>query len=112
MTFFDANETLLDQQHGFRSKRSCESQLMIAVHDLALSMNNRKQTDIIILDFAKAFDKVPHERLLHKLDYYGIRGKTNKWMRTFLTQRHQRVVVDGEAVDYTPVHLEYHKVQW
>ena len=39
-----------------------------------------KQTDLIIMDFAKAFDKVPHRRLLHKLDYYGIRGSTHKWI--------------------------------
>ena len=69
---------LADCQHGFRNQRSCETQLVQFVHDIISNLDgavNRghKQTDLIIMDFAKAFDKVPHRRLLHKLDYYGIR---------------------------------------
>ena len=56
-----------------------------------------KQTDLIIMDFAKAFDKVPHRRLLHKLDYYGIRGSTHKWVSSWLSGRSQQVVLDGQA---------------
>ena len=72
-----------DCQHGFRSQRSCETQLVQFVHDIFSNLDgavNRghKQTDLIIMDFAKAFDKVPHRRLLHKLEYYGIRGSTRK----------------------------------
>ena len=68
---------LADCQHGFRSQRSCETQLVQFVHDIISNLDgavNRghKQTDLIIMDFAKAFDKVPHRRLLHKLKYYGI----------------------------------------
>ncbi len=55
------------------------------------------------MDFAKAFDKVPHRRLLIKLSHYGIRGPLLAWIETFLTHRTQRVVVDGEASDFTPV---------
>ena len=58
-----------------------------------------KQTDLIIMDFAKAFDKVPHRRLLHKLDYYGIRGFTHKWINSWLSGRSQQVVLDGQASD-------------
>ena len=70
---------LADCQHGFRSWRSCETHSVQSVHDVTSNLDgatNRghKQTDLIIMDFAKAFDKVPHMRLLHKLDYYGIRG--------------------------------------
>ena len=54
-----------------------------------------KQTDLIIMDFTKAFDKVPHRRLLHKLDYYGIRGSTHKWIR--LSVQSQQVVLDRQA---------------
>ena len=73
---------LADCQHGFRSQRSCETQLVQFVHDIISNLDgavNRghKQTDLIIMDFAKAFDKVPHRRLLHKLEYYGIRGSTH-----------------------------------
>ena len=59
---------LADCQHGLRSQRSCQTQLDGAVN------RGHSETDLIIMDFAKAFDKVPHRRLLHKLDYYGIRG--------------------------------------
>ena len=74
---------LADCQHGFPSQRSCETQLVQFVHDIISNLDgavNRghKQTDLIIMDFAKAFDKVPHRRLLHKLEYYGIRGSTHK----------------------------------
>ena len=58
-----------------------------------------KQTDLFIMDFAKAFDKVPHRRLLHKLDYYGIRGSTHKWINSWLSRRTQQVVLDGQASD-------------
>ena len=73
---------LTDSQHGFRSQRSCETQLVQFFHDLVSNLDralnrNHRQTDVIIMDFAKAFDKVPHRRLLYKLDYYGIRGSTH-----------------------------------
>ena len=64
---------------------------------------NHRQTDVIIMDFAKAFDKVPHRRLLYKLDYYGIRGSTHKWTTSWLSGRSQKVVLDGEASDPVPV---------
>ena len=95
-------------QHGFRSQRSCEAQLVQFVHDIISNLDgavNRghKQTDLIIMDFAKAFDKVPHRRLLHKLDYYGIRGSTHKWINSWLSGRTQKVVLDGQASDPVPV---------
>ena len=55
------------------------------------------------MDFAKAFDKVPHRRLLHKLDYCGIRGSTHKWITSWLSGRFQEVVLDGQASDPVPV---------
>ena len=51
--------------------------------------------DVILLDFAKAFDKVPHQRLLQKLDYYGVRGHTKNWIASFLEKRQQQVLLDG-----------------
>ena len=71
-------------QHGFRSKRSCETQLVISIQDLAKSLADGTQIDIILLDFSKAFDKVPHQRLIHKLNYYGIRDKKLNWITDFL----------------------------
>ena len=62
-----------------------------------------KQTDVIIMDFAKAFDKVPHRRLLYKLDHYGIRGSTHKRISSWLSECSQKVVLDGQASDTVPV---------
>jgi hypothetical protein len=55
------------------SKRSCETQLLTLSHELLNNLHTGKQTDLIILDFSKAFDKVPHKKLFRKLDNYGIR---------------------------------------
>ena len=71
---------LTDLQHGFRRGHSCETQLLITTHDILKAFDKKLQTDIIILDFSKAFDMVPHGTLLHKLDHMGINGKLNKWL--------------------------------
>ena len=63
----------------------------------------QKQTDVIIMDFAQAFDKVPHRKLLYKLDHYGIRGSIHKWISSWLSERSQKVVLDGQASDPVPV---------
>ena len=63
--------------------------------DFARTLNEGGQTDVIALDFSKAFDKVAHSRLLYKLDYYGIRGNLHSWLSSFLCGRSQQVVVDG-----------------
>ena len=99
---------LADCQHGFRSRRSCEPQLVQFVHDVISNLDgvmNRghKQTDLIIMDFAKTFDKVTHRRLLHKLENYGIRGSIHKWISSWLSGRCQQVVLDGQASDPVPV---------
>jgi hypothetical protein len=62
---------LHENQHGFRAKRSCESQLLMTTDDIAKHLDQGKQVDVGILDFSKAFDKVPHIRLSKKLQYYG-----------------------------------------
>ena len=91
-------------QHGFRAKHSCELQLLITVEELTRNLDLGVQTDVLILDFQKAFDKVPHQRLLEKLRYYGIRGNILEWISQWLTSRNQSVVVDGET-SY-PVHVK------
>ena len=78
---------LTDKQHGFRSKHSCESQLILTVHDLASSLDNRSQINMVIMDFSKAFDSIPHNHLLLKLNRYGIQNNTNRLISNFLKQR-------------------------
>ena len=65
--------------------RSFETQLILTVDDLAGETDKGGQTDVILLDFSKAFDKVPYKRLLLKLDFYGIRGMTKRWIEDFLS---------------------------
>ena len=63
------------------------------MHDITKSMEAGNQVDIVLLDFTKALDKVPHQRLLHKLNFYGVRNNTLKWIESFLKHRSQKVVV-------------------
>ena len=65
-------------------RRSCETQLIMLIDELSKNMQSRKQTDLILLDFSKSFDKVAHEKLLQKLHSYGIRGCTLKWIKDVL----------------------------
>lgn len=92
----EGNNILYDLQHGFRSKRSTETQLLAFVQDILQNLRNNKQTDVIIMDFEKAFDKVSHPKLLQKLNYYGINNNINLWIKNFLNNRSQRVVCNGE----------------
>ena len=68
------NNILYPLQHGFQEKRSCETQLIEFVHDIAFNMQEGIQNDVVVMDFAKAFDKVAHNRLLYKLSSYGVKG--------------------------------------
>ena len=77
MKYLDSHKILTTAQHGFRSGHSCETQLIQTVHDFAYSLNNKTQTDVVIMDFSKAFDTVAHNRLLLKCAQYGIDGKIN-----------------------------------
>ena len=91
-------------QHGFRQHRSCVTQLLQFVHSTAKSLDAGIQTDVIYVDMAKAFDKVPHEKLLYKLEMVGVRGQLLAWFRSYLTNRRHRTVIEGYASDrrYVP----------
>jgi hypothetical protein len=103
MKYFDRYNILTDLQHGFRAKRSTVTQLVGTIHDISSAINNDTTVHAVILDFEKAFDKVPHQRLLRKLQSYGIQGPLNNWLESFLTDRYQTVVCEGEAAKPTPV---------
>ncbi|MEW8548025.1 MAG: reverse transcriptase domain-containing protein [Candidatus Thiodiazotropha sp.] len=68
-----------------------------------MGLNSQSQTDVILLDFSKAFDKVPHKRLALKLQHYGVRGNILEWIKSFLDGRTQQVVLDGIASSAAPV---------
>ena len=83
---FEKHKILNDNQHGFTKKRSCETQLLSTIQEIASSTAKGKQVEVILLDFEKAFDKVTLSRLLYKLDHYGVIDNT-KQMDTLFPQQ-------------------------
>ena len=90
MAHIDANKILSDCQHAFRKSHSCTTQLCHVINDWASNIDSGLQTDAFMIDFAKAFGKVPHGRLKAKLFSYGISWRTLLWLDSFLCQRKQR----------------------
>ena len=85
------NDIIHPDQHGFVPGRSTVSNLLEALENWTLSLDNKLDVDIVYIDFEKAFDKVQHSILLDKLDAVGIRGKLFNWLECFLLKRKQRV---------------------
>lgn len=103
-TFFFENERILSpNQHGFRRGLSTITQLTEVIHDLALGINNHSQTDIILLDFSKAFDCVCHNKLITKLENIIGDGEILAWVRGFLFNRSQFVIFEHIASNRVPV---------
>ena len=100
MEFMDNNNLMSEHQHGFRAGRSCVTQL-IEVLDMWTGMIEEKGgVDVAYLDFSKAFDSVPHQRLLKKTQAHGISGNLLKWIGSFLTDRKQCVSINGAKSDW------------
>ena len=85
-----SNKLLTNLQHGFVPGKSCQSNLLLMLNFLTELIENETDTDLVYLDFAKAFDSVPHNRLICKLHNYGISGHLLLWMRNFLSHRRQQ----------------------
>ncbi len=96
MSHADKYNIIYPFQHGFRKFTSCDSTYSSFIHDVTRNLDDGKQTDVLIMDFSKAFNKVSHNLLIHKLKHYGIRGKVNNWIESFLSGRTQAVIVEGE----------------
>ena len=94
--FLEENNLICNNQHGFRSGKSCLSQLLIHIDTILTNGLEGLETDVIYLDFAKAFDKVDHEVLIKKLSNFGIRGSALNWITDFLSNRYQTVHVNGK----------------
>ncbi|KAF2349600.1 Reverse transcriptase domain [Trinorchestia longiramus] len=88
-----------DTQHGFREKRSCLTNLLDFFGEVNRIYDSTKAVHLVYLDFQKAFDKVPHERLMAKVEAHGIRGNYSRWIRNWLTGRTQLVVIHVETSD-------------
>ena len=84
------------KQHGFLPQKSCATQLVTVLHNMCHSMNSQNDVDVIYFDFAKAFDTVCHDIILHKLKHiYNIDGLMLSFIKSYLQDRQQRVVIDG-----------------
>ena len=95
--YLESNNLITDAQHGFRSGRSCFTQLLDHMENILKSLQENNEVDVIYLDYAKAFDKVDHEILLAKLRRLGVKGKLLKWIKNFLSEnRFQTVLMNGK----------------
>jgi hypothetical protein len=100
---WDTSNWLYEGQHGFRPGYSCESQLATVCQDIADSLDEGVRTDAIVIDFSKAFDLVPHDRLLQKISETGVDVRVVKWIKEFLLGRSQRVRIDGHLSEEASV---------
>jgi len=91
----ERHQLLKDSQHGFRKGRSCMTNLLTLLEKVTKYLDEGDAVDIIFLDFAKAFDKVPHHRLIKKLRSHGINGKIARWVEAWLSGRSQRTCIAG-----------------
>ena len=104
MTHFDSHDILNPFQHGFRSKHSCETRLISFPQEIFDNLERQeKQTDLIVMDFSKAFDKVDHNLLIYKLFNLGVNLKVVSWIKSLLHDRNQSVVVEGKQSPTVPV---------
>ena len=101
--FLVKNNLINPSQHGFLKARSCLTNILCFLEDVTKWVDEGSPVDIIYLDFKKAFDKVPHQRLLLKLKAHGIGNVMINWIEKWLIDRRQRVVVDGEVSNWKSV---------
>jgi hypothetical protein len=99
----DKHSLIKDSQHGFSKGRSCLTNLLVFMEEVTCSLDEGNPVDVIYLDFAKAFDKVPYKRLFSKLRSHGIGGKVAEWIEVWLTNRKQKVGLNKTYSDWSSV---------
>ena len=103
MDFLLKHKLVNPSQHGFQKARSCLTNLLCFFKEITKWVDEGSPVDIIYLDFQKAFDKVPHQRLMLKLKSHGMGNSIINWIEQWITDRRQRVVVDGEVSSWKSV---------
>ena len=99
----NTNQLYAAQQHGFLPKKSITTNLLEALNIWTEALMHNLPVDVIYLDYAKAFDTVPHQRLIKQVETFGIQGNVLNWIRAFLTDRQQKVLVNGVESSWSPV---------
>ena len=103
MDHFIEKGLITNAQYGFRSGRSLNLQLLQIIDDFTRAMDRHENVDVIYLEFKKAFDLVPHKRLIGVLRQYGVTGRPLNWITDFLSGRQQRVVINDSRSSWQPV---------
>ena len=101
MEFPVKHKLINTSQHGFLKARSCLTNLLCFLEEITKWVDDRSPVDVVYLDFQKAFDKVPHKKLLLKLKAHG--NDVFNWIEKWLTHRKQRVIIDGEISNWKSV---------
>ena len=99
----DRHNLIKGSQHGFTKGRSCLTNLLQFIESVTKSVDDGNSLDIVYLDFAKAFDKVPYQRLFRKLEAHGVRGPVLSWIKDWLGSRRQKVCIDNVNSEWRPV---------
>ncbi len=99
----ERNQLINPSQHGFMPKKSCVTNLLEFLEKVTKNTDKGIHTDIVYLDFAKAFDKVPKERLLEKLEGHGFGKDLVRWIRSWLSGRKQHVVLNSKQSTWREV---------
>ena len=103
MTFLETKNLLSDNQYGFRKGKSCTTNLLKFYDSVTKEIDNGSMIDVIYIDFQKAFDKVPHEALSFKMKRFGLENAVIRWIGNWLTNRKQRVHINGKYSDWAVV---------
>ena len=101
--YFKDNFIISNFQSGFRSGMSTVTQLLELYHQFSQAVDNQKEIRVVFLDIKKAFDKVWHKGIIHKLSRCGIRGELLHWFKSYLCDRMQRVIINGQCSDWSTV---------
>ena len=99
----EENDILSSPRHGFRRRKSCTSNLLEYLDKVTELLDLGEPVDVVFYDFSKAFDLVPHRRLIHKLGNTGITGNLQRWIMNWLKDRRQKVVLNGSSSDWRSV---------
>jgi len=97
------NDVITPHQHGFTPGRSCFSQLLVALNNRTKALEGGYSVDVLYFNFAKAFDSVPHNCLMTKIQGCGISGRLLAWLHDFLMGRKQKVVLNNCASEWSCV---------